>query len=302
MPLEGGAQIGPIIDCNVHLWDQQDNPIFWLSDRTLVREMLGDYERLPDRYLLSDYRRETAGHDVRGVVWSDAGTADPLAPAAWVTRQQNATVPVVAIVTLGDPRSATFAELVEGARQLPLIRSVRIRLVSELAARSVSDGDVLDDPQVRTNLGLLADKGLVATLETAANQLDIVSRVAAEFPSLRVVVDHFGWPTDPRQPNLADHVERLAPLAAASNVATRIDAIGTVFGDWTASQVRPWLLAVTEMFGTDRCMLGSDLPIENLRSGFGQLYGAYDDIFSDYSDDERAMLFHRTADHWYVRS
>jgi predicted TIM-barrel fold metal-dependent hydrolase len=117
-----------------------------------------------------------------------------------------------------------------------------------------------------------------------------------------VVVDHFGWPTDPRQPNLADHVERLAPLAAASNVATRIDAIGTVFGDWTASQVRPWLLAVTEMFGTDRCMLGSDLPIENLRSGFGQLYGAYDDIFSDYSDDERAMLFHRTADHWYVRS
>jgi predicted TIM-barrel fold metal-dependent hydrolase len=174
--------------------------------------------------------------------------------------------------------------------------------VAELADRSVHNGDVLDDPLVRTNLGLLADKGLVATLETTANQLEIVSRVAAEFPSLRVVLDHFGWPTDPRERNLADHMERLGRLAAASNVATRIDAIGTIFGDWTASQVRPWLLAVTETFGTDRCMLGSDLPIENLRSGFGHLYAAYDDIFSDYSDEERAMLFHRTADHWYVRS
>jgi predicted TIM-barrel fold metal-dependent hydrolase len=46
-------------------------------------------------------------------------------------------------------------------------------------------------------------------------------------------------------------------------------------------------------------MLGSDLPIENLRSGFGQLYAAYDEIFSGFSGDERAMLFHRTAERWY---
>jgi predicted TIM-barrel fold metal-dependent hydrolase len=113
MPLEDRTQIGPIVDCNVHLWDQQENPVFWLSDRTLVRDMIGDYESLPDSYVLADYRRETAGHDVRGVIWSDAGAADPLAAAAWVTQQQNETIPIVAIVTLGDPLSTTFAELVE---------------------------------------------------------------------------------------------------------------------------------------------------------------------------------------------
>ena len=47
-------------------------------------------------------------------------------------------------------------------------------------------------------------------------------------------------------------------------------------------------------------MLGSDLPIENLRSGFGPLYDAYDAIFSAFSDDERAWLFHRTAERWYA--
>ena len=35
--------IGPVVDCNVHLWDQRDNPVFWLSDRTLVRDIaIGD--------------------------------------------------------------------------------------------------------------------------------------------------------------------------------------------------------------------------------------------------------------------
>ena len=95
-------------------------------------------------------------------------------------------------------------------------------------------------------------------------------------------------------------MHRLASLAAAGNVATRIDALGTIFGDWTVPQIRPWLLEVTDIFGPQRCMLGSDVPIENLRSGFGPLYSAYDAIFSGFSDDERAWLFYRTAERWYA--
>ena len=127
------SRVGPVVDCNVHLWDQGDNPVFWLSDRTLVRDMLGDYDSLPDRHTLPDYRRETAGYDVRGVIWSDAGAADPLAAADWVSGLQDGAPPVIAMVTLGDPASAAFADLVEGCARRPVIRSVRIRMVPELS-------------------------------------------------------------------------------------------------------------------------------------------------------------------------
>ena len=285
----------------MHLWDQADNPVFWLSDRTVVRDMLGDYDRLPDRYTLPDYRRETLGHDVRGVVWSDAGAADPLAAADWVDRDRDGPPPVIAMVTLGDPTSEAFAGLVERCRQRPLIRSVRMRLVPELSGRAAG-GDLLDDRLVRDNLGLLARSGLVATVEATSGQLGIVARLAAEFPALRIVVDHFGWPeTGPGGDDLSGHMHRLASLAAAGNVATRIDALGTIFGDWTLSRIRPWLLGVTGLFGPQRCMLGSDLPIENLRSGFGPLYAAYDTIFSGFPDEDRAWLFHRTAERWYAQ-
>ena len=295
--------IGPIIDCNVHLWDQRDNPVFWLSDRTLVRDMLGDYDGLPDAYALPDYRRETRGYDVRGVIWSDAGAADPLAAADWASRQQagDGAPPVIGLVTLGDLASADFAGLVEGCRQRPLVRSVRIRLVPGLSGPA-GGGDLLDDRLVRDNLTLLASAGLVATVEAASSQLGTVTRLAAQFPDLKIVIDHFGWPAPgPDGGGLSGHAGRLASLAAAGNVATRIDAIGTIFGDWTLAQIRPWLLEVTGIFGPQRCMLGSDLPIENLRSGFSTLYAAYDAIFSGFSDNERAMLFHRTAERWYAQ-
>jgi predicted TIM-barrel fold metal-dependent hydrolase len=49
-------------------------------------------------------------------------------------------------------------------------------------------------------------------------------------PALRIVIDHFGWPAaGPGGGDLAGHIHRLARLAAAGNVATRIDAIFSGF-------------------------------------------------------------------------
>jgi predicted TIM-barrel fold metal-dependent hydrolase len=282
----------------VHLWDQSTNPIFWLTDRTLVREMLGNYDSLPDTYTLADYRRDTNGHDVRGIVWSDAGAADPIEAAAWVQRQCDEFDLPAALVTLGDPAEQGFAGLVERFCALPLARSVRVRLVPALA-HEPAQGTLLDDDHAMANLELLAKHRLVATLEAEAGQLDVVADIARALPGLQIVVDHFGWPGNPEAQEIERHCERLSAIAAAPNTATRIDAIGTIFGEWSTARVRPWLRAATDAFGTNRCMLGSDMPIERLRSGFGQLQDAYREIFSDLTGTARDELFGATASHWY---
>ena len=107
----------------------------------------------------------------------------------------------------------------------------------------------------------------MATIEATSDQVGLATRLTQELPALKVVLDHFGWPTD-----LSD---------------ARVDAIGTIFGAWTAEQVRPWLLAIVALFGPDRCMLGSDLPIERLRSGFEPLYRTYDEILASHTPRDR---------------
>jgi hypothetical protein len=68
------------VDSNVHLWDQSDTPVFWLSDRTLVGEMLGDYNALPDRYALDDYLAR------RPVSTCVASGRTPARPTRWPPR------------------------------------------------------------------------------------------------------------------------------------------------------------------------------------------------------------------------
>jgi predicted TIM-barrel fold metal-dependent hydrolase len=202
-----------------------------------------------------------------------------------------------ALVTLGDPSEERFADLVERFRTLPRARSVRVRLVPALAG--AGRPALLEDDRAMANLERLARHDLVATIEAAGDQLGVVAELARALPALRIVVDHFGWPPATTGNALAEHAERLAVVASAPNTATRLEAIGTIFGDWTTDRIRPWLRAALTAFGPQRCMLGSDLPIERLRSSFGRLYGAYQEIFADLSHGDRDALFGVTAARWY---
>jgi predicted TIM-barrel fold metal-dependent hydrolase len=290
-------RVGPVIDSNVHLWDQGRNPVFWLEDRTMLRDMLGDYDSLPDTYTLADYNDATSGFDVRGVVWSDAGATDPVAAAEWVTAQ-NTAGRVIGLVALGDPVDPGFERLVSALRANALVTSVRVRLVPALqtgapAAPADADGRLTD------GLRLLADQGLVATIEAGASEIGRVADLARRFPRLRVVLDHFGWPDDLSDAGRRAHLALLQRVADEPNVAARIDAIGTIFRAWDTDTLRPWLHGVVEAFGAERCMLGSDLPIETLRSSFGDLYAAYDAIFDSYSEDDRRLLFGDSARRLY---
>lgn len=294
---ETAGRVGPVIDSNVHLWDQGRNPVFWLEDRTMLRSMLGDYDALPDIYSLADYTEATRGFDVRGVVWSDAGAADPVAAAEWVAAQNTAGL-VIGLVALGDPLEPGFEQLVSALRANALVTGVRVRLVPAFqpgapAAPADAGGRLID------GLGLLAEQGWVATIEAGAGEIGRVADLARRLPGLPVVLDHFGWPDDLSDAGRRAHLALLQRVADEPNVATRIDAIGTIFRDWDTDTLRPWLRGVVDLFGAERCMLGSDLPIETLRSGFGDLYAAYDTIFDSYSDDDRRLLFGETARRLY---
>ena len=255
-------RVGPVIDSNVHLWDQGRNPVFWLEDRTMLRDMLGDYDSLPDTYALADYNDATSGFDVRGVVWSDAGAIDPVAAAEWVTAQ-NTDGRVIGLVALGDPTDPGFERLVSALRANALVTSVRVRLVPAFqpdapAAPADADGRLTD------GLRLLADQGWSPRSRqgerdrTGGGPRTPLPPAAGGPRPFRLA----------RRP-LRRRVPRPPGVAATGGrraESWQLAMQSAIFRAWDTDTLRPWLHGVVEAFGAERCMLGSDLPIETLRS------------------------------------
>ena len=83
-------------------------------------------------------------------------------------------------------------------------------------------------------------------------------------------------------------------------MCAEISAVDCVLGmDWTVDVARPWIQTLIGLFGPDRCMLGSHLPIARLARGFEPHYDAYEELPADLSPGGQDSLFRGTATEWF---
>ena len=69
--------------------------------------------------------------------------------------------------------------------------------------------------------------------------------------------------------------------------------------NWTVDSIRRWVLTSIETFGVDRCIFATNWPVDWLWSTYDNQVGAYTEIISDFSRDERVALFSKNAEKLY---
>src|SRR5262249_43254365 len=90
----------------------------------------------------------------------------------------------------------------------------------------------------------------------------------------------------------SDREERDDQAGSLRHLHPRVDFFGI---RWTVAQIRPWILDTVELFGPDRCMFASHLPICKLACSVQQLYAAYLEVIADFSVSEKRQMLHDTA-------
>jgi predicted TIM-barrel fold metal-dependent hydrolase len=68
---------------------------------------------------------------------------------------------------------------------------------------------------------------------------------------------------------------------------------------WTADSIRPWVMGCIEAFGVQRCVFGTNWPVDRLFSSYDPIVDAYATIISGFSQDEQEALFSRNAERLY---
>ena len=63
--------------------------------------------------------------------------------------------------------------------------------------------------------------------------------------------------------------------------------------------LRPVVLEVIDLFGPERCMIGSNFPVDGLFSSYTRLIQAYWSITQNLSDTEREAIFVGNAARFY---
>jgi L-fuconolactonase len=133
-----------------------------------------------------------------------------------------------------------------------------------------------------------------------ANQLSEAYQFARQLPHVRFVLDHIA------KPRIADGTlepwtKDVKKLAELPNVSCKISGMVTEgkWHDWRQSDFVPYLDVVTEAFGTDRLMYGSDWPVCLVAASYESMKGIVDDYIAKFSALEKERIMGKNAMAFY---
>jgi predicted TIM-barrel fold metal-dependent hydrolase len=240
---------------------------------------------------------------VEGIVWHEFLSEDPVREARWGQALADVSPIPQAIVALVNFRDPALAERLDAYRALANVTAVREHLgwdPGNPLRRFATRPDLLTDPAWRAGLSRLRGWDVACGLEVFAHQLPEVLAVVRLQPDLRFTFSVMGWPLDLSAEGRERWGRSVAELSRFENVCADISAVECVLGmDWTLDVARPWIQTLLDLFGPDRCMLGSHLPIARLSHGFEPLYDVYEELLADLSTGEQASLFRGAASAWF---
>lgn len=282
----------PFVDTHLHLFDLARPGLAygWLDDD--VDPTLGpvsELKRTP--WDARRFARDARHVDLLASVHIQAaGPGDPLAETEWLIAQHEEAGLPQAIIG----RAELLADDVEDAidRQLaatPLFRGVR----------DMTMPGSFDDPRLDRALGALDARGLSWDLHCFHEEMSAVRDVARRYPGLPIALGHLGFPLRRDEAYRGAWEAGIVALAEAENVVCKVSGLGMADHEWTADSWRPWVRHCLETFGPERCMFGSNWPVESLYGSYDAIVAAYEELTADLDPGERQAFFAGNATRHY---
>jgi predicted TIM-barrel fold metal-dependent hydrolase len=153
----------------------------------------------------------------------------------------------------------------------------------------------MDDTRWRDGYTLLQRHGLSFDLQTPWWHLDAAADLARDIPATMVIVNHTALPADRSAEGLAGWRRAIATAAERPNVAVKISGLGRPGLPWTLAANGPIIRETIAIFGIDRCLFGSNFPVDSLVAAFDAIVSGMKAGLADREPAERRKFFHDNA-------
>jgi predicted TIM-barrel fold metal-dependent hydrolase len=288
--------VSEFVDAHHHIWRQADLP--WLVGPMQPR-IFGPYEPIRRDYPIEEYLDDVASSGVTRSVYVQTNWANDRFEdeTAWVQHTADQHGWPHAIVSFADFDVDDVRPQLDRLAKYPLVRGVRMQLhwhanpLYRFAARS----DLSADPKIRRNIARLADYGWSFDLQVFAPQMTDAAALAAACPDVTFILQHAGMLEDTSPQGRAAWREGMQELAARANVVSKLSGLGTFIHRNDPAQIAEIMSDTVALFGAERCMFGSNFPIEKLWTSYRELVDAHRAAAASFRPEQREAIFGSTA-------
>ena len=285
-----------MIDSHHHIWRQADLP--WLLGPERPR-IFGPYAAIKRNYPVEEYRADIGGIGIKKSVYVQANWApnwfkDEI---AWVQSVADRSGWPHAIVGFLDFTKGDVGPALKSLGDFPLLRGFRQQFHwhENPLYRFAPDRRQVAAPRVAENIGRLAEHGFTFDLQVFPGQMADAAELADACPDVTFILQHAGMLEDRSQAGWKAWRAAMTDLAKRKNVVTKLSAFGTFIRRNDPDFIADIVKQTVSIFGADRCMFGSNFPIEKLWTNYRDLVGAFRKATASLTKTQRVQIFNDTA-------
>lgn len=289
-----------MIDAHHHIWRQADLP--WLLGPERPR-IFGKYASIKRDYLIDEYLADIKKTDVHKSVYVQANWAPNWATdeAAWVQSVADDYSWPHAIVAYADLTVSNARPQLERLKRYPLLRGIRQQLhwhenpLYCFAHRS----DVASEKIFQRNVALLAEYQWSFDLQVFASQAHHAVSLARACPEVTLVLQHAGMLEDTSETGWRRWQNAMEDLADCENVVVKLSGLGTFTRSLDIELMYQICEQTLQIFGVNRCLFGSNFPIEKIWTTYDELYVAMKTVTANLAEHEIKAVFNDNAERVY---
>jgi L-fuconolactonase len=280
------------VDSHVHLWDP-GNMWYRFPKPGEDNYGLGDVSRFPTVFGLNNYREALSSVNVVKFVHVNAteNAEGAYKETRWLAEMsRHHGVPNAIISTVDTGKALTELESVFDSQMItPLYRG--IRLLHGLDYASEYGRGLLD---------MLSDRKLVydVVAHPGGGIVD-AARAAARHPKLVFVLEHTGWPLQTDNAHWNAWKAEIAEFAAIPSTICKLSGLGMTYHRTDPDIFQRHWNHCLELFGAQRCMFGSNFPVDSLYGTFDDLLAVFENTARSLSANDQAAVFGDTAERVY---
>ncbi len=282
-----------LVDAHFHIWRQADLP--WLMGPMQPR-IFGPYEPIRRDYPVEEYLADCRAEGIAEAVYVQANWAPARAldEVRFVAESARRAAFPIATVAYADMLVDDIRPQLDALAAEPSVRGVRMQLHwhENPLYRFAQTPDLARDPALQRNVARLADYGWSFDLQVFAGQMQGAADLAVACPKVTFVLQHAGMLEDLTPAGIAAWREGMKRLAACPNVVSKLSGLGTFLRRNDPAHIALVAGETLTLFGAERCLFGSNFPIEKLWTTYAALVGAYRAGVPAHDHDQ---VFNRTA-------
>ena len=292
-----------IIDTHHHFWDPTSNKYDWL--------IAPEFEVLNNIYLLKDYIFDLDDLNIiKSVhIQAEINLSETLFETKWLQNigkfnaSYNKNCFPNAIIGFANFLNSNVEKTLLQHIESSNFRGIRQILKFDKNNKKISHPviDYLKEDIWLKNFSLLRKYNLLFELLILYNQAEDAAKLISKESNTLFIINHTLAPINVNKENIEKWLAGIKLLSSFENVAIKLSGFGEFNSKWTEDTIRPLILNSIDNFGIDRCMFGTNFPVDKYLSSasYFDYWNAYYNIVNDFNENEKDKLFYINAENFY---